>query len=427
MLSRDRVNWLFEDGPRILGRLDSGPGVGTEIDPHELASFMGTSASEIALQNVVWVDATGAGRLLLADTGYTPALGRMDRPYATIKTAHDAAIAAGGTWLIHVRAGEYTDTDLTFGDADSLIAYHADAHVVHHIAGPANLFGLNSNFGTNKLIITGGWRWVADDDSTGCVLKIGTSAVYGSLHLHGQEIRDRPTVGRAARSIEIGAPGTDEASGYSIIDIDAVYSNHQVGWCAIQIACSGQFLLRGRTWQALDIEFNPTVHIDLMFGQNIRISPNAFSGPNVRIRAIYLKCTGPNVAAVSVRAGIVRIEGAIMDCTDSASPPLRITSNASTDFPPQVALTSCSLRNWGGGGAPNTTPLIRFDAVHPTFKLALNACRLTSEFGTEYSISASGAQEIEVHNGTTANLPLDPNISVLGTPVTVEAGFATSF
>lgn len=369
------------------------------------------NAAGATWQNVAWVDATKGSNV-------TGSLGRPDKPYATIAAAQTAALTAGGTWLIHIRAGAYTDTGLLPGDADATLAYYYDPGTTHTITGSGNLYDWTGDHTGKILYILGHCRFLANGSTTGKVVATtyGSTAMY-RFHIHCMDILNANGRVTAMLDIRTGGLGDNGST------IKAEYSlDDNVGQPFYFRIDSKIVYIDGRFIRGIDTDGSGRFVINCDYLERLRNAYNAFSLTTTNVFARYrIKATA--LPAIINRRGEVVVMSQKYEVTDGQAPIIQIPSNADTSDGCMTTVVGGFMRQWSGGSAYP----IDFAAVNAKFKLRLHNVHILVENSATESIHSGSAQTIEAIGSLTTNKALSANITVRGATPSVDTNFWTGF
>lgn len=370
------------------------------------------NAAGATWQNVAWVDATKGSNV-------TGSLGRPDKPYATIAAAQTAALTAGGTWLIHIRAGAYTDTGLLPGDADATLAYYYDPGTTHTITGSGNLYDWTGDHSGKILYILGHCRFLSNSSTTGAVVMTAysTTKCY-QFHIQCQDIVNANARGATMLDIRIASGNLgDEGSSirveYSMDDGQGSNSQFyfRIDARIVYIFCN---FLRG-----LRTDGSGRFIVDCGYAERIHNAYNAFSATTLNVFARYrIKGTGSGNPAIVNRRGELVVMSQKYENTDGQDNIIQIPSNADTSDGVKITVVGGFFRSWSGGSA---VP-IEFKAVNSLFKLRLiNVGPIIVENSATTCILSGSAQTIESYGPLVSNKDKSANITVRA-PTTLNDG-----
>lgn len=356
-------------------------------------------------QNVTWVDATRGSNT-------TGLIGRHDYPFAGIKAAYDACIAAGGRWLIHIRASttEYTDTGMAFGDADSTVGFRYDFGAVHRITGSGDAYTLDAASAGKDCCIFGYATVWADNNTTGKWIDYTSWEAQRLLHIEAHSVNNKDSyAGSATRSHAIVYVQSSpvEPSTISIGTLDAF------GNTSSYFRLGGNYVyMNGNDWRGVDFDCSCVHLMDIKFCTHFILGKNNFSVGQYRMRG-FRSPKGTSTPAMRLRTGILHVFGGEAEASDAAQPILLIPSDASTTAGACIAyLGNVRMRVWGS--TSGTCIPIYFAAANSNFKVTLDNCTIVQEntSGGTYCIDAVGAQEVEVIGTLTTTLAKGSNISL---------------
>ena len=362
-------------------------------------------------QNRAYVDATRG-------SDATAVLGRSDRPYATISAAQTAALTAGGSWLIEILPGAYTDTGLVPGDSDATLAYYYHPLTTHTITGSGNLYDWTGDHTGKILYVLGHCRFLANGSTTGKVVgtTYGSTAMY-RFHFHCTEILNfngRVTAMLDIRTGGLGDNGSTIKAEYSLDD--------SVGQPFYFRIDSKIVYIDGRFIRGIDTDGSGRFVINCDYLERLRNAYNAFSFTTTNVFARYrIKAT--SFPAIINRRGEVVVMAQKYEVTDGQAPIIQIPANADTADGCTTTVIGGYMRQWSGGSAYP----IDFVGVNSKFKLRLHNVHILVENGATESIHAGSAQTIEAIGSLTTNKALSANITVRGATPSVDTNFWTGF
>lgn len=351
----------------------------------------------------------------------TGALGRVDKPYATIAAASTAALTAGGVWIVEILPGAYTDTGLLPGDSDATIIYFYWPGTTHTITGSGHLFNWTGDHTGKILYVLGYCRFLASGTSvTGTIFQTSYSTSKClRFHIECEEIQNfngRSTGMVDLRFNSVGDNGSLFKAQYSFdsnssgnfyfrIDSKVVY---------IDAPFCRDFAVDGTARFIMNCDY--CEHFYNAF--------NSFSTGSANIFARYrIKATSQ--PAIINRRGELVVMSQKYEVTDGNGPILQIPSNADTASGGcQTTFVGGFFRQWSGGSAYP----IDFDAANALFKVRFMNCGpIIVENAATECIHADSAQTIEAYGSFVSNKGKSANITVRGTALTVDNTIWTGF
>lgn len=371
-----------------------------------------------AWQNVAWVDATRGNNT-------SARLGRPDRPYATIAAAQTAALTAGGNWLIHVRAGAYTDTGLVPGDSDATLAYLYDPGTTHTITGSGNLYDWTGDHTGKILYIVGNCRFLSNAGTTGAIVmtSYSTTKCY-QFHIQCDDMVNANARGATLLDIRI-ASGNLAENGSTIRVLNSMDYNSGAN-AQFYFRIDAKIVEIFTHWiNGLRTDGSGRFIVNCDYAQNLHNAYNAFSFTTLNVFATYrIKSTGVGNPAVINRRGEVVLMSQKYEHTDGQDNIIQIPANADTSDGCMTTLIGGFMRQWPGGSAYP----IEFKATNSKFKLRLmNMGPIIVENSATECIHSGSAQGVDVWGALSSNKDKSSNITVVTHNTLSDSTIATGF
>lgn len=361
-------------------------------------------------QNVAWVDQ-------IRGNDSTALLGRPDIPYRTISGASSSALTAGGNWLVHIRAGTYTDTGLLPGNATTNIAYHYDPGTRHVVTGNNHVFNWNGDYSNRQLYITGRCRFSSSGVATTGVLIESdyNTTIMDQFHIECDDMLNAN--GRGVSLFRLR--GTLNSNGSTLYSHNSIDDGSGLPF---QFRIDSKFIyINARFIRGIDSDGTAAININCGYLERARLGyPVGFSPAAMTIHADYrVKATSDS--AIKMRSGNLIITAPKLEITDGLGSILLIPSDANIANGCNVLINGGFMRSWSGGAG--TDPLIKFQATGDSIRVRLNNVTMITEHTGTNPIDTIGPQTIEAYGSLLSNRAIGTGITVRGVTPIINSGF----
>jgi hypothetical protein len=373
-------------------------------------------------QNVTWVDA-------VRGSNTTGLIGRPDYPFATIKAAHDACVATGGQWLVHVRAGAYLND---VGMTSVLVSYWFDPMAILTLTSGNNYaFAPTGATVVTQWGIFGHGTFVVNSTGTGGIVSYTASGV-GVVTLNGESINVLASTGNTQTGgIYMFGSTTGPNNGFFAVDFKNISSSANMA--GMYLRGGAKYMITGGLINDVTLDGAVDVKAFVQEAHKWIVGPNNFGTPSLRITTNRGMKGSDGTPALRVRTGNLIVRGGCVYSgggapSSSQAGILEINSQSNGEAATVNALfLGCTMVHWGTPNSSGSGPIIRYPAFSGA-KVALGGCHLVTSAsnGASACIATQGAvaQTVEsICGGFTSDVAVGANITVRGIAPTVSASF----